>query len=136
MSDIFEPIPYFDEPLCSSPYFSHHGVKGMKWGVRHDRERSGMSRVQRKAEKKKERTAKAAERIRNSGGSKLKAGAKVYGKSMAKQIGTVTVASLTASATNNNKVKIGIGTVSAMIQIKQGVDSYRDMYDIYKYGKK
>ena len=42
---------------ADDPYLSHYGVKGMKWGVRHDRDSSGNSN--RAAAKAKRREAKA-----------------------------------------------------------------------------
>lgn len=42
-----------------SNYLSHHGVKGMKWGVRHDPERKGIGRKSSADPKKKKQYMKA-----------------------------------------------------------------------------
>lgn len=44
---IYEAIDYWN-----SPYIEHHGVKGMKWGVRKDPESSGMTGRQKRLKRK------------------------------------------------------------------------------------
>lgn len=44
--------------ISEQDYLMHHGVKGMKWGVRHDKPRTGTGRVQRKRGARKRRSIK------------------------------------------------------------------------------
>ena len=56
----------------SRPYLAHYGVLGMKWGVRHDRERAYLratkkaNRLNAKASDKEEKAQKAREKARGS----------------------------------------------------------------------
>ena len=57
---------YTSQTTHYEPYLAHHGVKGMKWGVRHDRERSELRTRYDEAKRNAKKTKRQADRDRRT----------------------------------------------------------------------
>lgn len=47
------------------PYLAHYGILGMKWGVRHDRKRSGSAKKRASSASKSKTVEQQKEKVRN-----------------------------------------------------------------------